>query len=130
MTIISIIKYGAVDPRSAHRLHATVDQLAKKYKVPEKRLWHIKVRALAESSQWPILRNLADSRAKPPIAMKHFALAAIKGQQGQVEIMHYIDRNADHMAYYLKYEHTKHMFVKLFIFALLILANFLNARAS
>ncbi|KAL7538239.1 hypothetical protein ACHAXR_008390 [Thalassiosira sp. AJA248-18] len=94
-TIMSILKYAAVDPRSAHRLFADADRIAKKYKVPEKRQWHVKVRALSESGQWPILRNFADSRAKPPIGIKPFALAAIKGRQGQVEIMYYIDRMTD-----------------------------------
>lgn len=94
-TLVSILKYGAVNPRSTHRLNADVEKLAKKFKVPEKRLWHIKVRALAESHQWPLLRNLADSRVKPPISLKHFAMAAIKGGQSQVEIMFYIDRMQD-----------------------------------
>jgi len=89
-TIVSILKYAAVDPRSAHRLRTEADRIGRKYKIPEKRLWHLKVRALSESSQWPALRNLCDSRAKPPIGIKPFAQAVIKGRQGQVEIMHYI----------------------------------------
>jgi len=94
-TIMSILKYGAVDPRSAHRLQADADRIAKKYKVPEKRQWHVKVRALSESGQWAALRNFADSRAKPPIGIKPFALAAIRGGKGQVEITLYIDRMTD-----------------------------------
>mmetsp|Transcript_336 Transcript_336/g.657 ORF Transcript_336/g.657 Transcript_336/m.657 type:complete len:461 (-) Transcript_336:74-1456(-) len=94
-TIMSILKYGAVDPRSAHRLHADADKIAKKYKVTEKRLWHVKVRAFSESGQWAALRNFADSRAKPPIGIKPFALAAIRGGKGQLEIMHYLDRMTD-----------------------------------
>jgi len=89
-TIVSILKYAAVDPRSAHRLRTEADRIGRKYKIPEKRLWHLKVRALSESNQWPALRNLCDSRAKPPIGIKPFAQAVIKGRQGQVEIMHYI----------------------------------------
>jgi hypothetical protein len=58
-TIMSIIKYAAVDPRSAHRLQSDFDRIAKKYKVPEKRLWYVKVRALSESGQWAALRNFA-----------------------------------------------------------------------
>ena len=94
-TIMSILKYGAVDPRSAHRLGADADRLAKKYKVPEKRLWHTKVRALSESGQWPALRPFCDSRAKPPIGVKPFALAVIRAGKGHVEIMHYIERMND-----------------------------------
>ena len=58
-TIMSIIKYAAVDPRSAHRLQSDFDRIAKKYKVPEKRQWYVKVRALSESGQWAALRNFA-----------------------------------------------------------------------
>lgn len=94
-TIMSVLKYGAVDPRSAHRLHADADRLAKKYKVSEKRQWHIKVRAFSESGQWSALRNLADSRAKPPIGLRPFVLAAIRGGQGPFEITHYTDRMTD-----------------------------------
>ena len=58
-TIMSIIKYAAVDPRSAHRLQSDFDRIAKKYRVPEKRQWYVKVRALSESGQWAALRNFA-----------------------------------------------------------------------
>jgi hypothetical protein len=37
----------------------------------------------------------ADSRAKPPIGIKPFAQAVIKGWQGQAEILYYIDRMTD-----------------------------------
>jgi hypothetical protein len=94
-TIMSILKYGAMDQRSAHRLNADAERIAKKFKVPEKRLWHVKVRAFSESGQWAVLRNFCDSRAKPPIGLKPFALAAIKGKQGEAEIMHYISRMQD-----------------------------------
>ena len=94
-TVISILKYAAVDPRSAHRLRADADRILKKYKVPEKRQWYVKIRAYSESGQWPALRNLLDSRAKPPIGIKPFALAVIKGRQSKVEIMHYIDRTTE-----------------------------------
>lgn len=94
-TIISILKYGAVDQRSAHKLNADAERIAKKFKVPDKRLWHVKVRAFSESGQWAVLRNFCDSRAKPPIGMKPFALAAIKWKQGEAEIMHYVSRMHD-----------------------------------
>ena len=91
-TISSILKYAAIDPRSSHKLLADADRLAKKYKVSEKRVWYVKVHAFSESHQWAVLRNFADSRAKSPIGMKPFALAAIQGKQGEAEIMHYIHR--------------------------------------
>merc|ERR1711937_413398 len=52
----------------------------------------MKVKALAESKQWPHLRKLGDSKTKSPIGFKPFAMAAIKGNQSEPEIMRYIDR--------------------------------------
>eukprot|EP00804_Cyclotella_cryptica_P026638 CCRYP_019093-RB/>CCRYP_019093-RB protein AED:0.21 eAED:0.21 QI:0/0/0/1/1/1/2/0/1104 len=91
-TITSILQYAATNPRSAHLLFSDADKLAKKYKVSEKRLWHVKVHAFSSSGQWAVLRNFADSRTKSPIGMKPFALAAIRGRQGEAEIMHYVGR--------------------------------------
>lgn len=91
-TIFSIIRFAGINRREAHRILADAEKIAKKFRVPEKRLWHVKVRAFAESDQWANLRNLADSKTKPPIGFKPFALAAIKGKQGISEIMRYVDK--------------------------------------
>jgi vacuolar protein sorting-associated protein 16 len=64
---------------------------AKKFRMPEKRVWHTKVKAFADSKQWSNLRILADSK-KSPIGYKPFARAAIRGKQTVTEIMRYIDR--------------------------------------
>ena len=91
-TMVAVIKHAATNKRESHRLFADVDKLAKKFRVPDKRLWHTKVKALAESEQWPQLRALGDSKAKPPIGFKPFAMAAIKGKQTVSEVMRYIER--------------------------------------
>mmetsp|Transcript_17132 Transcript_17132/g.25327 ORF Transcript_17132/g.25327 Transcript_17132/m.25327 type:complete len:1041 (+) Transcript_17132:101-3223(+) len=91
-TVVSIIRHAAVNKRESHKLLGDVDKLAKKFRMPEKRVWHIKVKAFAESGQWPQLRKLGDSKAKPPIGFKPFAMAAIQGKQSDPEIMRYIDR--------------------------------------
>jgi hypothetical protein len=69
-----------------------VEKLGKKFRVPEKRLWHVKVKAFAESEEWASLRTLADSKTKSPIGYKPFARAAIKGRLGVTEIMRYIEK--------------------------------------
>lgn len=91
-TIVSIIWHATVNKRESHRLLSDVDKLAKKFRIPDKRLWHIKVRAFADSGQWPQLRKLGDSKTKPPIGFKPFAMATIQGKQSDPEIMRYIDR--------------------------------------
>ena len=69
-----------------------MDKLGKKFRVPEKRLWHIKVKAFAENGEWDNLRSLADSKTKSPIGFKPFARAAIKGKLGVAEVTRYIER--------------------------------------
>jgi hypothetical protein len=91
-TIASVIKFAAIQMRDQHRLFSDADKLAKKYRVPEKRFWHIQVTALAESQQWSNLRILSESKTKSPIGYKPFARAAIRGKQSSAEILKYIDR--------------------------------------
>jgi hypothetical protein len=91
-TIASVIHFAADNAREQHRLLGDADKLAKKFRVPEKRLWHIKVKAFADSEQWSNLRLLSESRTKSPIGFKPFARAAIRGKQNETEVMKYIDR--------------------------------------
>jgi len=92
LTLESILAYASVVPRQMHKLFNEADKLAKRFRVPEKRLWHIKVNAFGKSSQWTNLRVLADSRAKSPIGFKPFAMAVIKGRQPVSDIMRYVER--------------------------------------
>ena len=89
----SVIHYAATNQREQHRLLADADKIAKKFRIPEKRVWHIKVKAFADSQQWSNLRLLADSK-KSPIGYKPFARAVIKGKQTSTEIARYVDRVA------------------------------------
>lgn len=89
----SVIHYAATNQREQHRLLADADKIAKKFRIPEKRVWHIKVKAFADSKQWSNLRILADSK-KSPIGYKPFARAVIKGKQTPTEIARYVDRVA------------------------------------
>lgn len=94
-TISSVLHFAGTNEREKHRLMTDADKIAKKFRVPEKLLWHTKVKAFAETGQWGNLRTLADSKAKPPIGFKPFARAAIRGHQAANEIMRYIERVSD-----------------------------------
>jgi len=91
-TIFNVIYHASVNKRETRKLLLEGEKLAKKFKVPEKRLWHVKVRAFAGSSQWGNLHALAESRAKAPIGFKHFAVVVIKGKQSVGEIIRYVDK--------------------------------------
>jgi vacuolar protein sorting-associated protein 16 len=59
--------------------------------VPEKRFWHIKVKALAASGQWEQLRLFGNEK-RSPVGYKPFALAAIQHKQPPQLIEGYIDK--------------------------------------
>lgn len=91
-TLVSVLNYAATHVREQHRLLGDADKIAKKFRIPDRRLWHIKVKAFSESGQWSNLKILADSRSKSPIGFSPFARAAIRGNQPPSEILKYIER--------------------------------------
>lgn len=91
-TIAALIHFASSNVREQHRLLADADKIAKKFRLSDKRLWHIKVKAMADSEQWSNLRLLADSKTKSPIGYKPFARVAIKAKQPASEIVRYIER--------------------------------------
>jgi vacuolar protein sorting-associated protein 16 len=92
-TISNVLRYAAVNVREQHRLLSDADKISRKFRVPEKRFWFVRVKAFAESEQWSNLRLLADSK-KSPIGYKPFARAAINGGQNVNEVNRYIERIA------------------------------------
>lgn len=91
-TIYSILCYAGKTDRDKHRLINDADKVAKKFRVPEKMLWHQKVKAFSKTNQWENLKLLANSRTKSPIGYKPFSRAAINGHQPNVDILSYIER--------------------------------------
>ena len=91
-TIYSILRYAGKNERDKNRLLNDAEKVAKKFRIPEKMMWHTKVKAFSQTDQWDNLRLLANSRTKSPIGYKPFARAAIKGRRPIVEILRYIDR--------------------------------------
>ncbi|OQR84802.1 vacuolar protein sorting-associated protein [Achlya hypogyna] len=60
--------------------------LAKKFKVPEKRFYHVKIKALAETQQWDTLHKFSQEKKNPPCGFKAFAVACLReGEKGQAE---------------------------------------------
>jgi len=91
-TIYSILCYASKNERDKNRLLSDADKVAKMFRVPEKMLWHTKVKAFSETGQWKNLLHLANSRTKSPIGFKPFARAAIKGRQPASDMLRYIER--------------------------------------
>ena len=74
-------------------LLAEAGRVAKKFKVPEKRFWHLKINALAASGQFEILKSFSNEK-KSPVGYKPFAQACIKHKQPSGVVEGYIDRVA------------------------------------
>ena len=56
--------------------------IQKKFKVPEKRYYHLKVKAMAETGQWKHLHEFSQEK-KPPIGFRPFAEACLRQKQLQ-----------------------------------------------
>jgi hypothetical protein len=65
-------------------------KIQKTFKVPEKRYYHLKVKAMAETGQWKHLHEFSQER-KPPIGFRPFAEACLRQKQMQ-EAERYISK--------------------------------------
>jgi hypothetical protein len=68
--------------------------IQKKFRVPEKRLWHIEVRTLAKCRAWDELAKLIANKKVPPIGFQPFIEACVE-QRAFVEAARYIQRLPD-----------------------------------
>ena len=66
-------------------------KLAKKFRVPDKQLWNIKIHCFSSTGHWGHLAKLAAEK-KSPVGYKPFARACIKYNQPIIEIEKYIDK--------------------------------------
>lgn len=69
------------------------DSLAKEFKVPDKRFWWLKVKALAHFSLWAELERFANSK-KSPIGYQPF-FDVCREQRKDIEAVKYIDKLPD-----------------------------------
>jgi len=65
--------------------------MLKKFKLPEKVVYHIRVDAFSATGCWSKLTKLSNEK-KSPIGYKPFALACIKYNQPKAEVERYVDR--------------------------------------
>lgn len=76
-----------------HNMHKKAEKLRSDWKVPDKRFWNIKIRALVESQDWDGLRAFANSK-KSPIGYTPFVQRLIEaGEAGDVE--QYLEKMSD-----------------------------------
>lgn len=76
-TIEELIMLGLEDEGDVKWTEQEISKLAKKFKVSEKVVWHLKIACMCRMSAWPMLAKLA-SEKKSPVGYKPFANACIK----------------------------------------------------
>lgn len=79
-TMHNLVALAAAHPTEKANLLGEALKVSRQFKVPDKRFWHVKVRALAASHQWDDLRKFANEK-KSPIGYKPFAERCIEQRQ-------------------------------------------------
>ena len=74
--------------------HRKADRVREIFEVPDKRFWHIKVRALSECADWKLLEKFANEMRPPPIGFVPFARACIRRGE-KLEASKYVMRVED-----------------------------------
>lgn len=79
------------NPAEAGRANEQITQLCRKFRVSDKRLCFIKIRAFASAGQWARLAALANER-RNPVGFKPFAKACLRFRQQPADVDQYIER--------------------------------------
>jgi hypothetical protein len=86
LSISSTMKLLLRDSKYEPKLLPLVATFAKKFKVPDKRFYRVKIKALAETRQWDALHKFSMEKKNPPCGFKAFAIACLEeGEKQQAE---------------------------------------------
>ncbi|KAF1779361.1 WD40-repeat-containing domain [Phytophthora cactorum] len=85
-SISNTMKLLLRDSKYEPKLLPVVAAFAKKFKVPDKRFYRVKIKALAETRQWDALHKFSMEKKTPPCGFKAFAIACLEeGEKQQAE---------------------------------------------
>ncbi|ETW04917.1 hypothetical protein H310_04019 [Aphanomyces invadans] len=86
MSLSDTIRHLCMDATREPKSLQVAAAIAKKFKVPEKRFYRVKIKALAETHQWDTLHKFSNEKKSPPCGFKAFAIACLQeGEKGQAE---------------------------------------------
>ncbi|ETN10724.1 hypothetical protein PPTG_22686 [Phytophthora nicotianae INRA-310] len=86
LSISNTMKLLLRDSKYEPKLLPLVAAFAKKFKVPDKRFYRVKIKALAETRQWDALHKFSMEKKTPPCGFKAFAIACLEeGEKQQAE---------------------------------------------
>lgn len=86
LSVCDTIQRLCIDARREPKLLPLASTIAKKFKVPDKCFYRVKINALASTRQWDVLHKFSTEKKTPPSGYKSFALACYKqGEYDQAE---------------------------------------------
>ncbi|CAK4660531.1 unnamed protein product [Aphanomyces euteiches] len=86
MSLSDTIRHLCMDAKREPKSLQVAAAIVKKFKVPEKRFYRVKIKALAETHQWDTLHKFSNEKKTPPCGFKAFAIACLQeGEKGQAE---------------------------------------------
>ncbi|KAJ0398600.1 hypothetical protein P43SY_005225 [Pythium insidiosum] len=86
LSVSETMKLLLMDSKYEPKLAAVAATFSKKFKVPEKRFYRVKIQALAETQQWDALHKFSMEKKTPPCGFKAFAVACLaQGEKQQAE---------------------------------------------
>ncbi|KAF4315758.1 hypothetical protein BBO99_00008961 [Phytophthora kernoviae] len=86
LSISETMKLLLRDSKYEPKLLPLVAAFAKKFKVPDKRFYRVKIKALAQTRQWDALHKFSMEKKNPPCGFKAFAVACLEeGEKQQAE---------------------------------------------
>lgn len=86
MSVSDTIKTMLMDSKYEPKLLPLAATFSKKFKVPDKRFYRVKIKALAETRQWDALQKFSHEKKNPPCGFKAFAIACLEqGEKQQAE---------------------------------------------
>nr|CCA23589.1 vacuolar protein sortingassociated protein putative [Albugo laibachii Nc14] len=86
LSVSATLKLLVKDSKHEAKLLNVASQFAKKFKIPEKRMYRVKIQALAETRQWDALQKFSQERKTPPCGFKAFAVVCLaQGDKNQAE---------------------------------------------
>uniref|UniRef100_K3XBW1 Vacuolar protein sorting-associated protein 16 homolog n=1 Tax=Globisporangium ultimum (strain ATCC 200006 / CBS 805.95 / DAOM BR144) TaxID=431595 RepID=K3XBW1_GLOUD len=86
LSISDTMKIMVRDSKYEPKLLKLAADFSKKFKVPEKRFYRVKIKALAETQQWDALQKFSMEKKNPPCGFKAFAVACLaEGEKQQAE---------------------------------------------
>lgn len=84
MSISDTMRIMIKDSKYEPKLLPLAATFSKKFKVPEKRFYRVKINALAETHQWDALQKFSQEKKNPPCGFKVFAVACLREGEKQM----------------------------------------------